>query len=83
MEVKDYRFQDLTVPGGTTVTWVNRDLEEHSSTSGSPAAPDGRWDSKAISPGGSFSFTFTEAGSFPYFCIHHVNMKATVTVVQP
>lgn len=83
MEIRDFRFQDLTVPVGTTVTWVNRDPEEHSSTSGTAAAPDGRWDSKAISPGASFSHTFTEAGSFPYFCIYHVNMKATVTVVQP
>jgi plastocyanin len=33
--------------------------------------------------GGSFSHTFTSAGSFPYFCMIHGSMMTGMVVVNP
>src|SRR4029077_12906553 len=58
----------------------------HSSTSGTPGAPDGIWDSGLHSAGFVFSQTFTAPGSFPYFCSPHgvcCGMIGSVTVMAP
>lgn len=70
------RFQpaDIEVAAGTTVRWVNREQAiPHTSTG------DG-WDSGTLEPGESFSFTFTEPGTFEYVCTIHPSMAGTVTV---
>jgi len=67
---------DLQVKVGTTVTWTNQDSASHTVT-----ADDGSFDSGSLSQGSSFSFTFTEAGTFPYSCNFHPSMVGTVTVV--
>jgi plastocyanin len=67
---------ELQVKVGTTVTWTNQDSTRHTVT-----ADDGTFDSGALSEGSSFSFTFTEAGTFPYSCNFHPSMVGTVTVV--
>lgn len=75
-----YQPQDLRVPVGTTVTWVNHDSAPHTVT-----ANDGRFDSKLLDQGQSFSFTFDQVGTFPYYCVFHGNpgagMTGTVTVL--
>ena len=76
-DIKDFAHQDITVPVGTTVAWTNRDGVAHTTTEGSDPEI---WDSFALQPGQSFSFTFTEAGTFNYFCAIHLTMRATVTV---
>ncbi|MCH7730620.1 hypothetical protein IID21_03795 [Patescibacteria group bacterium] len=78
-----FTLEDLTVPVGTTVTWVNQDGVQHTTTSGTPDNPTGVWDSPLLSKGDTFSHTFTKAGVYPYFCRPHSSfMKATVTVVE-
>ena len=74
--------KDITVPVGTTVTWVNQDQAAHTATSGSGGASDGTWDSGTVRNGQSFSFTFTKAGTFPYYCTFHfhMGMVGSVTV---
>jgi hypothetical protein len=64
-----------TVSVGATVTWVNNDVDPHTSTSSTNV-----WGSPTIQPGGSFSFTFPSAGSFPYICLIHPNMVGTIVV---
>jgi hypothetical protein len=64
-----------TVSVGATVTWVNNDVDPHTSTSSTNV-----WGSPTIQPGGSFSFTFQSAGSYPYICLIHPNMVGTVVV---
>lgn len=60
---------------GTTVTWTNRDLVAHTSTS------DGNgWNSGIVAPGAQFSFTFQNAGTFSYHCAIHPGMVGTVVV---
>src|SRR5215212_5447308 len=65
----------ITVPTGTTVAWTNDDAPPHTVTS-----TDGAFDSGILDPGGSFSFTFNEPGSFDYACQLHPQMQGTVTV---
>ena len=78
-----FTLEDLTVPVGTTVTWVNQDGVQHTTTSGTLDNPTGVWDSPLLSKGDTFSHTFTKAGVYPYFCRPHSSfMKATVTVVE-
>jgi plastocyanin len=66
----------LTAPVGTTVRWVNRDGPPHTTTSDT-----GLWDSSVLRSGQSFTFTFTEPGTFPYHCDIHPQMTATITIM--
>ncbi len=67
---------------GDTVKWVNDDTAAHTATSGAvgTGGPDGTFDSSLIVSGNSFSFTFEEAGEFPYFCMVHPWMEGMVIV---
>jgi len=69
----------LQVPLGATVTWTNRDGIAHTTTSGVPGFPDGKWDGQLYS-GGSYSLAFTQAGTYPYYCRFHAAMYATIVV---
>jgi plastocyanin len=70
----------ITVPAGTTVTWINRDPVAHTVTAGTRGNPSGLFDSGQIAPGGTFSFTFDQAGTYNYFCAVHNGMDGTVIV---
>lgn len=67
----------VTVKKGTKVTWTNNDNVPHAVNS-----DNGIFNSQTMQPGDSFSFTFTEAGSYPYNCSIHPNMKATIVVTE-
>ncbi len=69
-----------TVSVGTKVTWTNNDNIAHTVTSGTPGNPSGLFNSGNIAPGGTFEFTFSQAGEFNYFCNIHQSMTAKVTV---
>ena len=70
---------DLAVPVGTTVTWVNEDDVPHTVVSDDKAS----FRSKVLDTDEKFSFTFTKAGSYPYFCSIHPHMTGKVTVTPP
>ena len=79
----NFALQNLTVQLGTTVTWKNQDTVSHTTTAGTSPSRSGEWDSSILQKGQSFSFTFTEVGTFPYFCtVHPSTMIATVTIVE-
>lgn len=70
---------------GTTVTWTNKDGTAHTVTSGTlPGAgsvsgvPDGKFDQMVDGQGGTFTFTFAQAGTVTYFCRFHSNMRGSV-----
>ncbi len=78
VSIVDFRFDDdqLEVPVGTTVRWVNDDSFAHS-----VVADDGSFVSDRIEPGESFEFTLGSAGEFAYICGLHPSMSASITVV--
>ena len=83
----DTAFQPnpVQVSVGNTVTWTNNDSQPHTVTSGSNGQPDNKFNSSPnfsplLNPGQTFSFTFTQAGDYPYFCMLHPNMVGTVSV---
>lgn len=65
----------LTVTAGTIVTWTNRGSRGHTVTS-----DQGAFDSGSLNPGGSFSFTFKDKGTFSYHCNFHSGMTAKIVV---
>ena len=72
-----------TISVGGTVTWWNTDLAfAHTVASGvlADGGPDGVFYSGLLSPFGSFSHTFGEAGEYPYFCMVHPWMNGLVMV---
>jgi plastocyanin len=81
VRIDNFAFVDdaIEVRAGTTVTWVNGDGVGHTITSGGDDTPDGRFDAD-IPAGGTFSFTFEEAGEYPYFCDIHPTMTGLVVV---
>jgi plastocyanin len=64
----------LTVKVGTTVTWKNRDDIPHVVVSA------GKFRSKTLDTDDSFSFTFTAAGDYKYFCALHPHMTGMIKV---
>ena len=69
----------LDLPRGSRVVWTNQDSAAHAITSGTPDHPTGVFNQR-IEPGTSFSFTFTEAGNFEFFCSIHPTMRGAVVV---
>ena len=57
------------------MTVTNQDPSRHDWTS-----RDGVWASPALAQGQSYSFTFNQAGSYPYLCSIHPSMTGTITV---
>jgi hypothetical protein len=70
----------VTVPSGETVAWSNDGDNVHTVTS-----DEGVFDSGTLESGASFSFTFAEPGTYPYYCQVHgaaggVGMAGTIVV---
>jgi plastocyanin len=65
----------LTVPVGAQVTWTNRDDIPHTVVSDDQAIK-----SKPLDTDDKFTFTFSKAGTYTYFCSLHPKMKGRVVV---
>jgi plastocyanin len=77
IKIDNFNFmpQDTTVAAGTTITWVNRDDVPHTVVS-----TNGKFKSKALDTDDKFAFTFSEPGTYEYFCSVHPKMTAKVIV---
>src|SRR5689334_15114672 len=78
---------NLTINAGDTVTWTDTQ-GMHDTVSGSSGVPSGIWNSGTqfrplMNPGQSFSVTFNNAGTFPYYCTPHwpLGMVGTIRVI--
>ena len=82
VSIQTFQFQpgDLTVRAGTRVTWVNQDDIAHTVTSGTPEKRDGRFDAPLAAKGATFSQTFDQPGTYPYFCDRHQSMRGQIHV---
>ena len=67
----------LTVPVGATVNWVNHDDVPHTATS---TAKPKLFDSGALDTDDRFAHTFTEPGTYPYYCAVHPRMTGEIVV---
>lgn len=72
---------EIVISPGTEVTWTNNDNAAHTVTSGSPEdGPDGIFDSALFMSGSTFSHSFLQSGTYPYFCMVHPWMIGKITV---
>jgi plastocyanin len=65
----------VTVSVGTAVRWTNHDDVPHTVVSDDKA-----FRSKALDTDEAFTYTFTKAGTYNYFCSLHPKMTAKVVV---
>jgi plastocyanin len=77
IKIDNFSFgpQTITVPVGATVTWTNRDDIPHTSVSTA-----GVFKSKVMDTDERFSYRFTKAGTYPYYCTIHPKMTGQVVV---
>lgn len=77
VKIDNFSFgpETLTVPAGTTVTWTNRDDIPHTVVS-----TDGVFKSKVRDTDEKFSYTFAQAGTYPYYCSVHPKMTGKIVV---
>jgi len=77
VKIDNFSFgpQTVTVPVGATVTWINHDDIPHTVVS-----TDGVFKSKVRDTDETFSYTFTKAGTYPYFCSVHPKMTGKIVV---
>ena len=77
VKIDNFSFgpQTVTVPVGATVTWINRDDIPHTVVS-----TDGVFKSKVRDTDEKFSYTFTKAGTYSYYCSVHPKMTGQIVV---
>jgi amicyanin len=77
VEITKHKFSRpaLTVPVGTTVTWLNRDEDLHTVVSTTLA-----FKSAGLETDEAYSYTFTKPGVYEYFCTLHPLMTGKVIV---
>lgn len=78
VKIDNFTFEPatITVKQGTTVQWVNRDDIPHTVVSDDKTT----FKSKPLDTDDKFSYTFTKAGTYNYFCSIHPKMTAKVVV---
>jgi plastocyanin len=76
VSIDNFTFAPFEVKAkvGDTVTWTNHDDIPHTVVSA------GKFRSKALDTDNSFTFTFTAAGDYKYFCSLHPHMTGLIKV---
>src|SRR4051794_34695134 len=79
VHISNFRFgpATITVPAGTTVTWINDDEEPHTVT-----AADRSCLSPLLGNGAHYVRTYAVPGEYPYFCSLHPHMIGRIVVVR-
>ena len=77
-----YIEKEISVPVGTTITWIADATLPHTVTS-----DDDLFNSGTMGDGDTFSFTFTEPGTYAYYCRFHGGpggrgMAGVITVTE-
>ena len=77
VNISQMRFNapTVTIKVGNSVTWTNSEAVPHTVT-----ADDGSFGSSRMSAGDTFSHTFSEPGTYTYYCQLHPMMRATIVV---
>jgi plastocyanin len=79
VEIDNFTFtpETLTVPAGTSVTWVNKDEEPHTVVN---VGPTRLFKSAGLDTGDSFTMRFDKPGTYEYVCTIHPHMHGTIVV---
>ena len=82
VSIRTFQFAPDTVrvAAGTRVVWTNADDIEHTITSDTTAARDGRFNGVVSKRGATYSAVMMKAGTYRYFCDRHRFMNGTVIV---
>lgn len=80
VKITGMRFEPatVTVASGDRIVWVNEDPVAHTVTS----VAAGRFDSRAIAPGGRWRHEAARPGRYAYACAFHPPMQAML-IVKP
>lgn len=72
-----YAAPNILVTPGATVTWTNRDADEHDVIflNGTPGSP-------LLNQDQTFQHTFTTPGTYEYVCSRHASMLGQVVVAE-
>lgn len=75
VSIKNFAFNpaELAVKAGDTVTWINNEAAPHQIKADA-------FNSEALSQGQSFSFAFTQPGTYNYICSIHPAMAGKIIV---
>jgi plastocyanin len=78
VSIQNFTYQpaNLQVKVGTTVTWTNQDTAPHTITFRDSSLTS----SGLLQKGAVYRYTFTQAGTFTYYCQVHPTMTAQVVV---
>ena len=78
IEISNFAFNpsEIKIKRGETVVWINRDSAPHTVTSDSG----NEINSPQLSNEQVYSHSFSNTGTFNYYCSVHPSMKATVIV---
>lgn len=68
----------LTVHVGDTITWTNQDQAPHDVTTTSAPVP---LHSPTLATGQSWTYTFSQPGTYSYICSIHPDMRAQIVVL--
>ncbi|GAC1637047.1 MAG: hypothetical protein NVS4B8_01340 [Herpetosiphon sp.] len=74
VEMQNFKFapDPITVQAGTTIVWNNTSPNPHTAK-----AVNGAFDSGNVDQGKSYSFTFSNAGTYKYYCLYHGSPTGT------
>jgi plastocyanin len=77
VKIDNFSFSPLTVtvPVGSTVRWTNHDDIPHNVTSDNDS-----FKSKTLRTDENFSYTFSKAGTYAYYCSIHPRMTGKIVV---
>lgn len=75
--IDNFSFSPMTleVKPGATITWVNKDDIPHV-----VASTTSLFKSRALDTDGTFTFTFSEPGTYEYYCSVHPKMTGKIVV---
>ena len=80
--IKLFQYQPGRIQArvGTMVTWLNEDEIFHTVTAGEPDRKGGGFDVALDGKGKSFSFTFSQPGTYTYYCERHEHMRGELEI---
>jgi plastocyanin len=73
-----YSPVQLTIHAGDTVTWTNVGGAAHTVSPSDGSS----WGTDDLEPAASYSFTFTQSGTYQYRCLLHSDHAPGTIVVQ-